>query len=78
MSLLEQLEKEVAASVATPHSAAYEAPVYDEAMHGRIERTLAEAEAALEEARLHGDLALDAPLRRKADRRVNTRLKVSV
>jgi glycosyltransferase involved in cell wall biosynthesis len=78
MSLLEQLEKEVAASVATPHSAAYQAPVYDEAMHGRIERTLAEAEAALEEARLHGDLAVETPLRRKADRPVNTRLKVSV
>ncbi|QDV72221.1 glycosyltransferase family 2 protein [Botrimarina mediterranea] len=78
MSLLEQLEKEVAATVATPHSAAYEPPAAEEAIHRRIERTLAEAEAALEEARRHGDLALDVPARRKTDRPVNTRLKVSV
>lgn len=49
-----------------------------DAIQGRMERTLAHAEAAFEEARQHGDLADAAGSRRKSDRPDPTRLKVSV
>ncbi|MEO0529235.1 MAG: glycosyltransferase family 2 protein [Planctomycetota bacterium] len=49
-----------------------------EAIQGRMERTLARAEEALEEARQHGDLADATAGRRKSDRPDPTRLKVSV
>ncbi len=45
---------------------------------GRMETTLARAEEALEEARLHGDLDDASKSRRKSDRDSATRLKVSV
>ena len=73
MSTLQPLEENETATLHAP-----KAPLRDEPIHGRIERTLADAEAALEEARRHGDLDLDTPTRRKDNRRVNTRLKVSV
>jgi glycosyltransferase involved in cell wall biosynthesis len=52
------------------------APAIGDGAIDRIERTLAEAEAALDEARLHGDLpSIDEPAGRRGPR---TRLKVSV
>lgn len=49
-----------------------------QAIQGRMERTLDEAEQALEEARQHGDLADATPGRRKSDADTATRLKVSI
>lgn len=48
------------------------------AIQGRMERTLSEAEQALEEARRHGDLSESTPARRKTDADAATRLKVTV
>lgn len=73
MSTLDQLEADKAATPAAP-----KAPARDEAIHGRIERTLAEAEAALEEARRHGDLAAETLARRELDHAKGVRLKVTV
>lgn len=49
-----------------------------DAIQGRMERTLAKAEEALEEAREHGDLADAAQTRRKSDRSDGLRFKVSI
>lgn len=49
-----------------------------QAIQSRMERTLAGAEQALEEARQHGDLAESTPGRRKSDADAALRLKVSV
>ncbi|MEN0109949.1 MAG: glycosyltransferase family 2 protein [Planctomycetota bacterium] len=56
------------------------APAVSPELRGRVERNFAAAEAAIEEARLHGDLPADAasPGRRKADRSDPTRLRVSI
>ncbi|TWT99843.1 Undecaprenyl-phosphate mannosyltransferase [Botrimarina colliarenosi] len=73
MSTIDQLETEDRMTVASP-----KAPLRDGAIHGRIEKTLAEAEAALEEARLYGDLASAAPAGPAAGSATPVRLKVSI
>lgn len=79
MSQLDEIETKVQAEGRLEPSGPAAAPTRDaNETVGRMERTLARAEEALEEARQHGDLGGETARRRKSDHASATRLKVSV